>query len=145
MEVGAAVYDEITQVIYDPKFHFVTPTHEDATRTFCTNPGGWVCLEESEGFRLVNGHAFRHRRTASTNFALLNTVTMTEPLQDNTEMGRKVAEFANFWGGGESLIVQRWGDLMEGTSLPDRDLHLVAAGLRRHGADASAGAERDPG
>jgi len=114
VEVGAAVYDEITQVIYDPKFHFVTPTHEDATRTFCTNPGGWVCVEESEGFRLVNGHAFRHRRTASTNFALLNTVTMTEPLQDNTQMGRKVAEFANFWGGGESLIVQRWGDLMGG-------------------------------
>ena len=29
-------------------------------------------------------------------------------------MGRKVMEFANFWGGGQSLIVQRWGDLMAG-------------------------------
>jgi uncharacterized protein len=39
---------------------------------------------------------------------------MTEPLQDTTEMGQQVARFANFWGGGNSLIVQRWGDLMAG-------------------------------
>jgi uncharacterized FAD-dependent dehydrogenase len=115
VEVSSAVYDEITRVLYDPKFLFVTPTHEDQTRTFCTNPGGRVCVEESSGFRLVNGHAFKAHRTTNTNFAILNTVTMTEPLQDNTQMGRKVMEFANFWGGGESLVVQRWGDLIAGS------------------------------
>ena len=114
VELASAVYDEITRVIYDPKFHFVTPTHEDSTRTFCTNPGGRVCVEEVDEFRLVNGHAFRDRKTKNTNFALLDTVMMTEPVQDNTEMGRIVAKFANFWGGGRSLIVQRWGDLMAG-------------------------------
>jgi uncharacterized FAD-dependent dehydrogenase len=114
VEVARAVYDEITQVIYDPKFLFVTPTHRDRTRTFCTNPGGMVCMEDNHGFRLVNGHAFRDHRTTNTNFAILNTVTMTEPLQDNTEMGRKVMEFANFWGGGRSLILQRWGDFRAG-------------------------------
>jgi uncharacterized FAD-dependent dehydrogenase len=115
VEVSAAVYDEITQVLYDPKFLFVTPTHHDRTRTFCTNPGGSVCLEGNHEFRLVNGHALKGEKTANTNFAILNTVSMTEPLQDNTEMGRKIMEFANFWGGGQSLIVQRWGDLMAGS------------------------------
>ncbi|MDJ0869250.1 MAG: FAD-dependent oxidoreductase [Myxococcota bacterium] len=114
VEVASAVYDEISQVLYDPKFLFVTPTHQDRTRTFCTNPGGSVCVEEIDGSRLVNGHALRARRTTSTNFAILNTITMTEPVQDNTEMGRKVMEFANFWGGGRSLILQRWGDLTTG-------------------------------
>src|SRR5512139_153959 len=114
VEVASAVYDEITRVLYDPKFLFVTPTHGDRTRTFCTNPGGRVRVEVRDGFRLVNGDALKTRKTANTNFAILNTVSMTEPLQDTTEMGRKVAEFANFWGGGQSLVVQRFGDLMSG-------------------------------
>lgn len=114
VEVSRTVYDEITQVLYDPKFLFVTPTHGDRTRTFCTNPGGRVRVEVRNGFRLVNGDALKSRKTQNSNFAILNTVSMTEPIQDTTEMGRKIMEFANFWGGGDSLVVQRWGDLTEG-------------------------------
>jgi uncharacterized FAD-dependent dehydrogenase len=114
VEVAAPVYEEITRVLYDPKFLFVTPTHGDRTRTFCTNPGGRVRTELRDGCRLVNGDALKRRKTACTNFAILNTVSMTEPLQDTAEMGRRVMEFANFWGGGDSLVVQRWGDLVAG-------------------------------
>lgn len=114
VEVAHSVLDEITQVLYDPKFLFVTPTHGDRTRTFCTNPGGRVRVEVRNGFRLVNGDALKKQKTGNSNFAILNTVSMTEPIQDTTEMGRKVMEFANFWGGGDSLVVQRWGDLTEG-------------------------------
>ncbi|QVL48349.1 MAG: FAD-dependent oxidoreductase [Thiocapsa sp.] len=114
VEIASAVYEEITDVLYDPKFIFCTPTHQDRTRTFCTNPGGHVRVEEHGDFRLVNGDALKASKTANTNFAILNTVGMTEPLQDTTEMGQQVARFANFWGGGNSLIVQRWGDLMAG-------------------------------
>lgn len=114
VELASAVYDELTTVLYDPKLVFTTPTYQDRTRTFCTNPGGRVRVEEHQGFRLVNGDALKSSKTANTNFALLNTVTMTEPLQDTTEMGQQVARFANFWGGGQSLICQRWGDLMAG-------------------------------
>jgi uncharacterized FAD-dependent dehydrogenase len=114
VEVASPVYDEITSVLYDPKLVFVTPTYQDATRTFCTNPGGRVRVEEHRGFRLVNGDALKGHKTANTNFALLNTVSMTEPLQDTTEMGQQIARFANFWGGGESLVCQRLGDLMAG-------------------------------
>src|SRR4030067_719914 len=59
------------------------------------------------GYRLVNGDALKKIKTPNTNFAILNTVSMTEPVQDTTEMGRKVMEFANFWGGGARLVVQR--------------------------------------
>jgi uncharacterized FAD-dependent dehydrogenase len=114
VEVASAVYDEITSVLYDPKFVFTTPTYQDRTRTFCTNPGGRVRVEEHRGFRLVNGDALKAHKTTNTNFALLNTVSMTEPLQDTTEMGQQVARFANFWGGGDSLVCQRLGDLMAG-------------------------------
>lgn len=114
VEIASAVYEEITDVLYDPKFIFCTPTHQDRTRTFCTNPGGHVRIEEHGDFRLVNGDALKSSKTANTNFAILNTVGMTEPLQDTTEMGQQVARFANFWGGGNSLVVQRWGDLMAG-------------------------------
>jgi len=68
------------------------------------------------------------RKTANTNFAILNTVSMTEPVQDTTEMGRKVAEFANFWGGGESLVVQRLGDLMQGRRSRGETFHSAALG-----------------
>ncbi len=128
VEVALPVYDEITQVLYDPKFLFVTPTHGDRTRTFCTNPGGRVRVEVRNGFRLVNGDALKKRKTACTNFAILNTVSMTEPLQDTTEMGRKVMEFANFWGGGDSLVVQRWGDLTAGKRSKLETFHSAALG-----------------
>jgi uncharacterized FAD-dependent dehydrogenase len=114
VEVAAPVYEEITSVLYDPKFLFVTPTHGDRCRTFCTNPGGRVRVERLSGMRLVNGDALKGRKTGSTNFAVLNTVTMTEPVQDTNEMGERVVRFANFWGGGESVVVQRLGDLLEG-------------------------------
>lgn len=129
VEVAQAVYDEITQVLYDPKFLFITHIHGDRTRTFCTNPGGRVRVEMRNGFRLVNGDALKKRKTPNTNFAILNTVSMTEPVQDTTEMGRKVMEFANFWGGGDSLIVQRWGDLTEGRRSRPESFHSSALGF----------------
>ncbi len=128
VEVALPVYDEITQVLYDPKFLFVTPTHGDRTRTFCTNPGGRVRVEIRNGCRLVNGDALKKMKTPNTNFAILNTVSMTEPIQDTTEMGRKVMEFANFWGGGDSLVVQRWGDLTEGRRSKPETFHSADLG-----------------
>ncbi len=129
VEVALPVYDEITHVLYDPKFLFVTPTHGDKTRTFCTNPGGRVRVEIRNGCRLVNGDALKKRKTGCTNFAILNTVSMTEPLQDTTEMGRKVMEFANFWGGGDSLVVQRWGDLTAGRRSKPETFNSAALGF----------------
>lgn len=115
IEVSASVMEEITSVLYDPKFHFVTPTHRDKTRTFCTNPYGRVRIEKNMDYILVNGDALKKKKTSNTNFAILNTVNMTEPVQDTKLMGIKVAKFANFWGGTKSAIVQRLGDLLNGS------------------------------
>jgi uncharacterized protein len=145
VEVAFPVYDEITQVLYDPKFLFVTPMHGDRTRTFCTNPGGRVRAEIRNGFRLVNGDALKRRKTANTNFAILNTVSMTEPLQDTTEMGRKVMEFANFWGGGYSLVVQRLGDLVAGRRSKSSTFHSSALGYDKMTPTLPAGPGVTPG
>lgn len=115
IEVSASVMEEITSVLYDPKFHFITPTHRDKTRTFCTNPNGRVRIEKNDDYILVNGDALKKKKTRNTNFAILNTVNMTEPVQDTKLMGIKVAKFANFWGGSESAVVQRLGDLLSGS------------------------------
>ena len=145
VEVAHPVLDEITQVLYDPKFLFVTPTHGDRTRTFCTNPGGRVRVEIRNGFRLVNGDALKNRKTRNSNFAILNTVSMTEPIQDTTEMGRKVMEFANFWGGGESLVVQRWGDLTEGRRSKAETFHSAALGYDKMTPTLPPGPRVTPG
>ena len=131
VEVASAVLNELTEVLYDPKFLFVTPTHQDRTRTFCTNPGGRVRVEEHGDFRLVNGDALKASKSPNTNFAILDTVSMTEPLQDTTEMGRQVARFANFWGGGNSLVVQRWGDLIAGRRSKAESFHSARLGYRK--------------
>lgn len=115
VEVSSTVMEEITSVLYDPKFHFKTPTHRDRTRTFCTNPNGRVRLEKNRNYLLVNGDALKKEKTKNTNFAILNTVSMTEPVQDTKLMGMKIAAFANFWGGGKSVVVQRLGDLLSGS------------------------------
>ena len=145
VEVARLVYDEITQVLYDPKFLFVTPTHGDRTRTFCTNPGGRVRVEMRNGYRLVNGDALKKKKTPNSNFAILNTVSMTEPIQDTTEMGRKVMEFANFWGGGDSLVVQRWGDLTEGRRSKAETFHSAALGYDKMTPTLSPGPGVTPG
>jgi len=145
VEVAHPVLDEITQVLYDPKFLFVTPTHGDRTRTFCTNPGGRVRVEIRNGFRLVNGDALKKRKTRNSNFAILNTVSMTEPIQDTTEMGRKVMEFANFWGGGESLVVQRWGDLTEGRRSKAETFHSADLGYDKMTPTLPLGPRVTPG
>jgi len=145
VEVAQAVYDEITQVLYDPKFLFITPTHGDRTRTFCTNPGGRVRVEMRNGYRLVNGDALKQRKTPNSNFAILNTVSMTEPIQDTTEMGRKVMEFANFWGGGDSLVVQRWGDLTAGRRSRPETFHSAALGYDKMVPTLSPGPGVTPG
>jgi len=65
-------------------------------------------VEARNGFRLVNGDA---SKPADGEHELRDPQHRVDDgaVQDTTEMGRKVAEFANFWGGGESLVVQRLG------------------------------------
>jgi uncharacterized FAD-dependent dehydrogenase len=104
-----------------------------------------VRVEIRNGCRLVNGDALKKRKTNCTNFAILNTVSMTEPLQDTTEMGRKIMEFANFWGGGDSLVVQRWGDLTAGRRSKPETFNSAALGFDKMAPTLPPGPGVTPG
>lgn len=96
---------------WDPKFHIYTPSYDDFVRTFCVCPKGFVVREEYEdGLFGVNGHSMRSRVSPNTNFALLTRVRLTEPLENTTEYGRRIAQLANTLGGRRPLL-QRLGDL----------------------------------
>ena len=113
VELNRKFYDEVTDIVYDPKFIFRTTRHGDRVRTFCTNPGGRVRSENYNNFKLVNGDALAGRKTENTNFALINTVSLTAPYSDTTEFGHMIAKQFFLLGGGRP-IVQRVGDFREG-------------------------------
>lgn len=113
LELSRQFYDCITDIVYDPKFIFKTHRHGDTVRTFCTNPGGRVRIEKYGDFELINGDALSGKKTNNTNFALINTVTLTKPLSDTTEFGQSIARQFFLLGGGKP-IVQRIGDFREG-------------------------------
>ncbi len=113
VELLAKDMDEITKVIYDPKFWIDTPSYDDRVRTFCTNPRGFVTMEQIDGSLLVNGHAMRNKRSKNTNFALLYTINLTEPVVDTTMFGKRLASSANFIAAGK-VILQLLGDLKRG-------------------------------
>ncbi len=113
VEMNRKYFDAVNAVVYDPKFIFRTTRHGDRVRTFCTNPGGRVREENYCNFKLVNGDALAIRKTENTNFALLNTISLTEPFVDTTEFGRIIAQQFFLLGGGKPLV-QRVGDFREG-------------------------------
>lgn len=113
LELNRQFYDGITNIVYDPKFIFKTHRHGDRVRTFCTNPGGRVRVEHYRDFKLINGDALFGKKTRNTNFALINTVALTEPLSDTTEFAQSIARQFFLLGGGKP-IVQRIGDFREG-------------------------------
>ena len=113
LELNRKFYDSITDIVYDPKFIFKTSRHGDKVRTFCTNPGGRVRVENYGDFKLVNGDALFRKKTKNTNFALINTVALTKPLSDTTEFGQRIAKQFFLLGGGKP-IMQRIGDFREG-------------------------------
>jgi len=113
LELNRKLYDDITNIVYDPKFIFKTARHGDRVRTFCTNPGGRVRFENYGHFKLVNGDALSERKTSNTNFAVINTVALTTPFSDTTEFGHMIARQCHLLGGGRP-IVQRVGDFREG-------------------------------
>jgi len=140
IELNKKFYDEITNIVYDPKFIFRTTRHGDRVRTFCTNPGGRVRLENYGHFKLVNGDSFSNRRTLNTNFALINTVALTKPFSDTTEFGQMIARQFYLLGGGKP-IVQRVGDFREGR----RSSQETFSSRTRHFELCKATCEATPG
>ena len=119
VELPAAVMKELTDVVYESKFVYHSPTFEDKVRTFCMCPNGEVVNENNNGLITVNGHSHATEKTDNTNFALLVSKTFTEPFREPITYGKDVAKLANLLGAG--VIVQRLGDFLDGRrSTPER-------------------------
>jgi uncharacterized FAD-dependent dehydrogenase len=113
VEVHNDIMKDLCDVIYDPTFFVQTQKYDDQTRTFCTNLGGFVALENYKDFVCVNGHAYQHRKSENTNFAFLSKVVLTEPVTDNQAYGESIGMLATLIGGGKPIL-QRFGDLKRG-------------------------------
>ena len=113
VEVHNDIMQDLCEVIYDPTFFIQTAKYDDLTRTFCTNRGGFVSLENYSDFVCVNGHAYRERKSENTNFAFLSKVVLTEPVTDNQSYGQAIGSLATLIGGGKPIL-QRFGDLQRG-------------------------------
>jgi uncharacterized FAD-dependent dehydrogenase len=113
VEVHNDIMQDLCDVIYDPTFFIQTAKYDDLTRTFCTNKGGFVSMENYSDFVCVNGHAFRERKSENTNFAFLSKVVLTEPVTDNQSYGESIGGLATLIGGGKPIL-QRFGDLKRG-------------------------------
>jgi len=113
VEVHSEILADVTDVIYDPTFFVRTRKYDDQTRTFCTNQGGYVALENYQDFVCVNGHAYMDAKSDSSNFAFLSKVVLTDPVSDNQAYGEAIGRLATMIGGG-SPILQRFGDLKRG-------------------------------
>jgi uncharacterized FAD-dependent dehydrogenase len=113
VEVHNDILSDITDIIYDPTFFIQARKYDDQTRTFCTNRGGFVSLENYQNFVCVNGHALLDKKTENTNFAFLSKVVLTEPVTDNQAYGESIGRLATLIGGGKPLL-QRFGDLKRG-------------------------------
>lgn len=113
VEVHNDIMQDLTDIIYDPTFFVQTSKYDDQTRTFCTNKGGFVSLENYQDFVCINGHAFKDKKSENTNFAFLSKVVLTEPVTDNQAYGVAIGRLASLIGGGKPIL-QRFGDLKRG-------------------------------
>ena len=122
VECPNLVMDEINENLYEGKFLFKTTTG-NTVRTFCSNPGGHVVMENYEGVVNVNGHAYHDSKLHShnTNFALLVSHHFTEPFKEPNEYAKKVSSLANQLAAG-GVIVQRYGDLKQGRRTTEKRL-----------------------
>lgn len=113
VEVHNEIMQDLCEIIYDPTFFVRTSKYDDQTRTFCTNLGGYVALENYQNFVCVNGHAFMDKKSNNTNFAFLSKVVLTDPVEDNQAYGESIGKLATLIGGGKPIL-QRYGDLKRG-------------------------------
>jgi uncharacterized FAD-dependent dehydrogenase len=122
VEVPYTVMKDLTDVLYEVKLDYRSPSFNDRIRTFCMCPAGQVIMESTGGSDpvvTVNGHSYGGRKSGNTNFALLVSTDFTRPFHEPIAYGKYLAKLANLLGGG--VLVQRFGDLIEGRrSTPER-------------------------
>jgi len=111
-ETSNVVMRDINKHLYESKLIFNSSTGS-VVRTFCSNPSGYVVVENHSGVIAANGHAFYDPKLGSenTNFALLVSHIFTKPFNKPNEYAREICRRANDLSGG-GLIIQKFGDIL---------------------------------
>lgn len=113
-ELPDEVMKDVNKYMYEGKFVGYLPPYGDKVRTFCQNPSGFVANEVYDNnLTLVNGHAYKDRKSTNTNLALLASHHFNNPFKEPIKYGMNIAENANQLGKG-NVLVQRLGDILEG-------------------------------
>jgi len=112
VEILSSVMEDLTSVLYEPKFVYYSKSFDDKVRTFCVAPEGEVIMESYDGILTVNGESYAERKTRNTNFAILVSTSFTDPFKEPIAYGKYLARLTNLLSGG--VLVQRLGDLQAG-------------------------------
>lgn len=137
VEVRNEVMEEVNEVLYESKLiGYIGPFH-DKVRTFCQNPGGFVAQENYDNnLALVNGHSYKHKKSDNTNLSILSSHNFTKPFDRPIDYAKKVGELTNMLGNGH-ILVQRFGDILEGKRTWEKE--LAQSNVRPTLTDAVAG------
>ena len=114
VETNNIIMDEINKYLYEGKFIYSTSLGT-LVRTFCSNPSGYVVIENHNGIMVCNGHSYHNSELGSenTNFALLVSLEFDDPFKNPNEYAKEISELANKLSSG-SVIVQKFGDILLG-------------------------------
>lgn len=121
VECRDEVMKEVNDALYEAKLVGYPPTFKDSCRVFCANPSGFVARENYRDIGVVNGHAYKSKKSNNTNFAILCSYKFTEPFEDTILYGDSIAKLSNMLGEGE-ILVQRYGDIISGKRSKQKDL-----------------------
>lgn len=113
VEFPAEIMKKQAETLYETVYRIRTKTYHDIVRTFCSCPNGEVATETYDGYVCVNGHSNSNHQSKNSNFAFLNEVHLTEPVENSIAYAKSVAEVSSTIGGGKPLL-QSLEDLKSG-------------------------------
>jgi uncharacterized FAD-dependent dehydrogenase len=111
-EFAATVMEDHSRIMYENIYSLQTPTFDDTMRTLCPCPNGYVAVENYDGYVCVNGHSNSGNESPNSNFALVQEIRLTEPVENTTDYAISIAKLASTIGGGKPII-QRLFDLQK--------------------------------
>ena len=111
-ELPDKVMEKVNKLLYEGKFIGRCAPYYDKIRTYCQNPSGFVTPETYDnGVTLVNGHAYKDKKSINTNLAILVSYKLDEPFNSPIKYGFNIGEKANLLTGG-TVIVERLEDYL---------------------------------
>jgi uncharacterized FAD-dependent dehydrogenase len=104
VEFLAEIMKKQAETLYETVYRIRTKTYHDIIRTFCSCPNGEVATETYDGYVCVNGYSNSTHQSKNSNFAFLNEVHLTEPVENSIAYAKSVAQLASTIGGGKPLL-----------------------------------------